>query len=76
MVQSIFNEKPLVDGKTVIDNSLMNTLKTISELIIDDKYRFQERLQEKDYQISQLESKDQEIYLLKMTILEIKNNIL
>jgi hypothetical protein len=62
--------------KPVIDQLFDEYQKVIPELIIDDKYRFQEKLQEKDNQINQLESKDQEIDMLKMTILEIKNNML
>ena len=50
--------------------------KAIPQLIIDEKYRLEEKLKQKDVQINELNQKDNEIDLLKQTILEIKNNML
>ena len=62
--------------KPVIEQLFDEYQKVIPELIIDDKYRLEEKLKEKDDKIMELESKDNEIDMLKMTILEIKNNML
>ena len=62
--------------KPVIEQLFDEYQKAISQLIIDDKYRLEEKLKQKDNQIDELESKDKEIDMLKMTILEIKNNML
>jgi integrase len=50
--------------------------KHIPQLMIDDKYRLQKQLKEKDEKINELNQKDNEIDMLKQTILEIKNNML
>lgn len=86
MVNISLAEKLMGHSKTIpLDNSYFKPVieqlydeyqKAIPQLIIDDKYRLQEKLKQKDIQIDKLESKDQEIDMLKMTILEIKNNML
>jgi integrase/recombinase XerD len=50
--------------------------KAIPKLMIDDKYRLQLQLKEKDEKINELNYKDNEIDMLKNTIFEIKNNML
>ena len=86
MVNISLAEKLMGHSKTIpLDNSYFKPVieqlfdeyqKAIPQLIIDDKYRLEEKLKQKDNQINELESKDQEIDMLKMTILEIKNNML
>ena len=62
--------------KPAIELMFDNYQKAIPELMIDDKYRFQLQLKEKDEKINALSEKDNEIDSLKNTILEIKNNML
>ena len=86
MVNISLAEKLMGHSKTIpLDNSYFKPVieqlfdeyqKAIPQLIIDDKYRLEEKLKQKDNQINELESKDQEIDMFKMTILEIKNNML
>ena len=84
---NISNAEKLMGHSTTIplDNHyhkpLLETLfdeyqKHIPQLMIDDKYRLQEQLKEKDEKINELNQKDNEIDMLKNTILEIKNNML
>ena len=79
-------ERLMGHSKTIpLDNSYFKPLveqlfdeyqKAIPQLIIDEKYRLEEKLKQKDIQINELNQKDNEIDLLKQTILEIKNNML
>jgi integrase/recombinase XerD len=62
--------------KPAIEQLFDEYQKAIPELIIDDKFRLQEQLKEKDEKINELNDKDNEIDFLKQTILEIKNNML
>ena len=62
--------------KPAIEQMFDEYQKAIPELMIDDKYRFQLQLKEKDEKINALSKKDNEIDMLKNTILEIKNNML
>ena len=62
--------------KPAIEQLFDEYQKAIPELIIDDKYRLQQQLKEKDEKIDELNQKDKEIDYLKNTILEIKNNML
>ena len=62
--------------KPAIEKMFDEYQKAIPELMIDDKYRFQLQLKEKDEKINALSEKDNEIDSLKNTILEIKNNML
>ena len=50
--------------------------KVISELMIEDKFRLLKQIEKKDGKISELNQKDNEIDMLKHTILEIQNNLL
>ena len=83
---NISNAEKLMGHSTTVplDNHyhkpLLETLfdeyqKHIPQLIIDDKYRLQEQLKKKDEKINELNQKDNEIDLLKQTILEIKLNM-
>ncbi len=62
--------------KPAIEQLFDEYQKAIPELIIDEKFRLQEQLKEKDEKINELNQKDNEIDMLKNTILEIKNNML
>lgn len=62
--------------KPVLETLYNEYEKHIPELMIDEKYRLQQKLKEKDEKISELNQKDKEIDSLKNTILEIKNNML
>ena len=62
--------------KPAIEQLFDEYQKAIPQLIIDDKFRLQEQLKEKDEKINELNQKDNEIDMLKQTILEIKNNML
>jgi len=62
--------------KPAIEQLFDEYQKAIPKLMIDDKYRFQLQLKEKDEKINELNQKDNEIDMLKNTILEIKNNML
>ena len=62
--------------KPAIEQLFDEYQKAIPHLMIDDKYRLQEQLREKDEKINELNQKDDEINMLKQTILEIKNNML
>ena len=62
--------------KPAIEQCFDEYQKAIPHLMIDDKYRLQEQLREKDEKINELNQKDDEINMLKQTILEIKNNML
>jgi hypothetical protein len=83
---NISNAEKLMGHSTTVplDNHyhkpLLETLfdeyqKHIPQLLIDDSYRLEEQLKEKDEKISELNKKDNEIDLLKQTILEIKLNM-
>jgi len=86
MVNISLAERLMGHSKTVpLDNSYFKPVieqlfdeyqKAIPQLIIDEKYRLEEKLKQKDVQINELNQKDNEIDLLKQTILEIKNNML
>jgi len=62
--------------KPAIEQLFEEYQKAIPDLMIDDKYRLQEQLKEKDEKINELNQKDDEINILKQTILEIKSNML
>jgi len=76
----VLSKKPLVKNSVVHYRSMQQLFeeyqKAIPDLMIDDKYRLQEQLREKDEKINELNQKDDEINMLKQTILEIKNNML
>ena len=60
--------------KPVLETLYNEYEKHIPELMIDEKYRLQQQLKEKDKKINELNQKDKEIDSLKNAILEIKNN--
>ena len=62
--------------KPAIEQLFDEYQKAIPELMIEDKFRFEQQLKKKDEQINELNQKDNEIDMLKNTILEIKNNML
>ena len=62
--------------KPAIEQLFDEYQKAIPELMIEDKFRFEQQLKKKDEQINELNQKDNEIDILKNTILEIKNNML
>ena len=62
--------------KPAIEQLFDEYQKAIPKLMIDDKYRFQLQLKEKDEKINELNQKDNEIDMLKHTLLEIQNNLL
>jgi integrase len=62
--------------KPAIEQLFDEYQKAIPELVIDDKFRLEQQIKDKDEKINELNQKDNEIDMLKNTILEIKNNML
>jgi integrase len=62
--------------KPAIEQLFDEYQKAIPELVIDDKFRLEQQIKDKDEKINELHQKDNEIDMLKQTILEIKNNML
>jgi integrase len=62
--------------KPAIEQLFDEYQKAIPELVIDDKFRLEQQIKDKDEKINELNQKDNEINMLKQTILEIKNNML
>ncbi|MDB9721589.1 hypothetical protein OAA51_01055 [Nitrosopumilus sp.] len=58
--------------KPTIEQMFDECQKAIHELLIDDKYRFQLQLKEKDEKIDELSQKDNEIDVLKNSYLRSK----
>lgn len=62
--------------KPVIEQLFDEYQKAISQLIIDEKYRLEEKIQFQTHEIDLLKEKNQEIENLQKTILEIQNNMM